>query len=171
MKKLAQIAELLAAVRTLLDGGYHYSSPFLRSRGDTDHEPPPMIREKADGLGLLSDIVSDFQSIALSLDQLDDQAKELSIDTIAICGVDLGLYTRIYDELATALKAAVDVAANGLHSNGESVEKPERRKGPRKPKASKQTTLPIAEPETAEGIDNEAERTVSIADFSIINEN
>lgn len=167
MKKLAQIAELLAAVRTLLDGGYHYSSPFLRSRGDSDDQAPPMIRERQDGLGLLSDIVSDLQSVALSLAELDDQAKELKLNTQAICGVDLSLYTRIYDQLATDIKAAVQIAIDGLAANGESAAKPERRKAARVPKAppsSKQTTLAVIEPETpsTEGSDDETDRAVPI---------
>lgn len=169
MKKLAQIAELLAAVRTLLDGGYHYSSPFLRSRGDTDAEAPPMIREKADGLSLLSDIVSDLQSVAVSLDQLDDQAKELKLNTVAVCGVDLSLYTRVYDQLATEIKAAVQVAIDGLAANGESAAKPERRKATRAPKSSsKQTQLSVLESETpsADGSDNETnERTISAGEI------
>lgn len=160
MKKLAQIAELLAAVRTLLDGGYHYSSPFIRSRGDSDDSPPPMIREKADGLSLLSDIVSDLQNVALSLDNLDDQAKDLKLNTIAICGVDLALYTRVYDQLATDIKAAMQTAIDGLANNGESVAKPERRKPGRTPKStstSKQTMLNVIDPAlSTEGLDHEA---------------
>lgn len=168
MKKLAQIAELLAAVRTLLDGGYHYSSPFLRSRGDSEDQAPPMIRERADGLSLLSDIVSDLQSVAVSLDQLDDQAKDLKLNTVAVCGVDLGLYTKIYDQLATDIKAAVQVAIDGLAANGESAAKPERRKAARAPKSpSKQTTLSVIESETpsTDGSENETDRAFSAGEL------
>lgn len=158
MQKLAQIAELLAAVRTLLDGGYHYSSPFLRSRGDSEDQAPPMIREKPNGLGLLSDIASDLESVALSLAHLDERARELKLDTQSVCGVDLSLYTKIYEQLATSLKAAVQAAIDGLANSGEAIAKPERRKPGRTPRASKQTTLIAIDSELpTEGSDHEAQ--------------
>jgi hypothetical protein len=143
MKKLAQISELLAAVRTLLDGGYHYSSPFLRSRGDAPDLAPPMVREKSDALSLLADIQEDLVSIALSLEQLDEQARVLQLDTKLICGVELSLYKKVYDTLAKDLAVTVKIAVDTL--NGESVVKPDRRRGTRVPKAStvKQTNLAI----------------------------
>lgn len=150
-EKLTQIVTFLDNVRTVLDGGYHYSSPFLRTRGDADGLAPPVLREKPDALGLLEDIVADLMSLAQSLDALDDEAKQLKVDTRAMCGADLSLYTKIYDQLATDVGIAVQNAIERLTSpNGTINPKPERKpRTPRTPKTTQVATqtslLPEAE--------------------------
>jgi hypothetical protein len=148
-EKLAQIMALLGHVRTVLDGGYHYSSPFLRSRGDGPELAPPVLREKPDALALLEDVVVDLTSLAQSLDALDDEAKILQVDTKTMCGVDLPLYTKVYDQLATEVGAAVRNAFERLTAPAESAAKPERKRTTRTPKASAgtQTTLPVLDTE------------------------
>lgn len=148
-EKLTQIVALLGHVRTVLDGGYHYSSPFLRSRGDAPELAPPVLREKPDALALLEDVVIDLTSLAQSLDALDDEAKTLQVDTKAMCGVDLPLYAKVYDQLATEVGAAVRNAFERLTAPNESAPKPERKRTTRTPKVSTatQTSLPVLEVE------------------------
>lgn len=135
-EKLGQVVETLAHIRTVLDGGYHYSSPFLRTRGAGPDLPPPLLREKPDALGILSDVVEDLGCIAGSLSALAQQAKDLQIDTKAMCGADLALYSRVYEQLASDVNAAVLVAVQAMAGNGDSTPKPERRRMTRTPKAS-----------------------------------
>ncbi len=162
--KLAKVVELLAQVRTVLDGGYHYSSPFLRSRGDGPQLAPPILREKPDALSLLADVVEDLTFLSSALTELDDQAKGLEIDTKAMCETDLGLYQRTYEQLAIAVASAVQTAVAALSGNGESNGKPERRRATRTPRANKQTSLLESQPPNAAEV-QDAAGTIPASEF------
>jgi len=123
-EKLNQIVEFLAQVRSILDGGWHYSSPLIRTRGT-------MLVERPDALGIVADVVADVDLVSSSLFQMASRATELGVDTVTLCGADLGLLARVYQQLAQDISNAANRAIETLSP----VPKAERKRATR-PKAS-----------------------------------
>jgi hypothetical protein len=141
-EKLDQIVDALAKVQLLLDGGYQYSSPVLRSPELSGNEAPNFLAVEPDGVSLVFAIASDFESVSLMLSELAGKAVALAIDTKMLCGVDLELMARIYEKLAIDLGTAAHAAKEVATSAGTTAApKPERRKSTRIAKPSNQTSL------------------------------
>lgn len=131
-EKLNQVVELLAEVRTVLDGGWHYSSPLLRLRR-ADEGNPDLLVERADCLSMVAEVISDVDRVSDHLAALSDRANELGVDTTVLCGADLPLLARTYKALAVALGNAANDAVDTLTAT---APKPDRKRAPRAPKAS-----------------------------------
>jgi hypothetical protein len=148
-EKLAQIVKLLSDVRLLLDGGYHYSSPIRRRQAAerraaviADDEFQEILVEKKDCLSVLAEIVTELDWLQSNLLELAIAADELDVDTVALCGADLELQSRVYQQLSQDLSRAVTLAVETLRP--QSV-KPERKKrGPNKPKPAPSTQTRLA---------------------------
>lgn len=129
-EKLSQIVEFLAQVRTILDGGWHYSSPLIRHESN---ETRVMLVERPDALGIVADVVTDLVSVSSVLFTLEERAKELNVDTVVLCQADLGLLARTYQQLAQEISNAANRAIDALTAAAPKVE---RKRAPRTPKAS-----------------------------------
>jgi hypothetical protein len=147
-EKLSQIVEFLAEVRTILDGGWHYSSPLIRREASLPQHS--MLVERPDALGIVADVVVDLDAVSGTLFAMAARAAELGVDTVDLCGADLGLLARVYQALAQDVSTAANKAVSALTP----ATKPERKRGPRsKPPADGrgQTSLLESEPTTSEG--------------------
>jgi hypothetical protein len=131
-EKLNQVVELLAEVRTVLDGGWHYSSPLLRLRR-ADEGNPNLLLERADCLSMVAEVISDVDRVSDHLAALSERANALGVDTVILCGADLALLARTYKGLAVSLGNAANDAVDALTT---SAPKAERKRAPRAPKAS-----------------------------------
>jgi hypothetical protein len=129
-EKLSQIVEFLAEVRTILDGGWHYSSPLIRHESN---QTRVMVIERPDALGIVADVVTDLASVSSCLYSLDQRAKELDVNTVVLCGADLELLARTYQALAQEISNAANRAVDTLTAAAPKVE---RKRAPRAPKAS-----------------------------------
>lgn len=129
-EKLSQIVEFLAQVRTILDGGWHYSSPLIRTSDSSPHGT--MLVERPDALGIVADVVADVDLVSSSLFQMAARATELGVDTVTLCGADLGLLARVYQQLAQDISNAANRAIDTLSP----APKAERKRATRAPKAS-----------------------------------
>lgn len=147
-EKLHQVVELLAQVRMVLDGGWHYSSPILRGG-----LPPSMLVERSDALSMVAEVIKDLDAVSSTLFALSSRAEELEVDTKSMCGADLDLQGRVYQKLAQDISRAANEAVDSLTAT---EMKPQRRKSTRVPKSngSSQTalvlendTMPPSEPE------------------------
>lgn len=107
-EKLNQIVEFLAQVRSILDGGWHYSSPLIRTGDSSPHGT--MLVERPDALGIVADVVVDIDLVSSSLFQMATRATELGVDTVTLCGADLGLLARMYQQLAQDISNAANRA-------------------------------------------------------------
>ncbi|MFA5053795.1 MAG: hypothetical protein WC565_07040 [Parcubacteria group bacterium] len=151
-EKLSQIVEFLAQVRTILDGGWHYSSPLIRHESN---ETRVMLVERPDALGIVADVVTDLASVSSVLFTLEERAKELNVDTVVLCQADLGLLARTYQLLAQEISNAANRAIDTLTVT---APKAERKRAPRTPKASPssspthQTSLLEQDEPTSEGV-------------------
>ena len=134
-EKLSQIVTFLAEVRTILDGGWHYSSPLIRAH-DLANSGGCII-ERPDALGIVADVVADIDLVSSSLFGMATRATELGIDTVTLCGADLGLLARVYQQLAQDISNAANRAVDTLSP----AAKPERKRAPRTPKASPSSSL------------------------------
>jgi hypothetical protein len=150
-EKLSQIVKLLSDVRTLLDGGYHYSSPIRRrqaaerrasANGVDETYFQEILVEKKDCVSLLADVVIELDWLQANLFELAIAADELDVDTVALCGANLELQARVYEQLSQDLSRAITVAVEALRPQ---ATKPERRKrGPNKPKSTPSTQTRLA---------------------------
>lgn len=151
-EKLSQIVEFLAQVRTILDGGWHYSSPLIRHESN---ETRVTLVERPDALGIVADVVTDLASVSSVLFTLEERAKELNVDTVVLCQADLGLLARTYQLLAQEISNAANRAIDALTVT---TPKAERKRAPRTPKASPssppthQTSLLEQDEPTSEGV-------------------
>lgn len=124
-EKLSQIVEFLAEVRTVLDGGWHYSSPLIRN--DPSRPLHPMLVERPDALGIVADVVVDLDGVSGMLFGMAARAAELGVDTVTLCNADLGLLARVYQALAQEISAAANKAISTLSP----AVKVERKRAPR----------------------------------------
>lgn len=123
--KLRQIVQILAEVRTLLDGGWHYSSPIIRTQSE-------MLLETPDALGIVNEIVVDLELLSTSLFEVHARTSDLGLNTVELCGADLELLARVYQALSQDIAVAVTRAKDLLMP----AAKPERKRAPRTPKVS-----------------------------------
>lgn len=132
-EKLKEIVNLLAQVRSLLDGGWHYSSPLIRDEPNLQG-----LLERADALGMVVEIGTDLGMLAAALGASSEKAKELDVDTRQLCGADLALLSKTYGELSAAVSTAATAALEVLTS----PDQPERKTRKRKSAAqTEQTTV------------------------------
>ena len=124
-EKLSQIVEFLGHVRIVLDGGWHYSSPLIRAEASLPQHS--MLVERPDALGIVADVVVDLDGVSSNLFAMAARAAELGVDTVVLCGADLGLLARVYQALAQDISAAANKAISTLSP----AVKPERKRGPR----------------------------------------
>lgn len=119
-EKLAAIVTLLSEVRLMLDGGWHYSSPIIRLRavegpkGEDNLDPCGVIIERADALSMVAELVSDLDRTSTAIMCLDEQARDLEVDTKVMCGADLALLARVYQKLAQEISRAANDAVDAL---------------------------------------------------------
>jgi len=151
-EKLSQVVEFLAQVRTILDGGWHYSSPLIRHESN---QTRVIVTERPDALGIVADVVTDLASVSSVLFTLEERARELDVNTVALCQADLGLLARTYQVLAQDISNAANRAIEALTA---AAPKAERKRAPRAPKASasssssNQTLLLEQDELTSEGV-------------------
>lgn len=154
-EKLSAIVTLLSEVRLMLDGGWHYSSPIIRLRavegpkGEDNLDPCGVVIERPDALSMVAELVADLDRTATSIMCLDEQARELEVDTKVMCGADLTLLSRVYQKLAQDISRAANEAVDALRPPV--ATKPERKR--RGSAATAQTSIPTLE--TASTIDTE----------------
>ena len=129
-EKLSQIVEFLGQVRTVVDGGWHYSSPIIRHESN---ETRIMVVERPDALGIVADVVTDLARVSSVLFSLEERAKELGVDTLVLCQADLGLLARTYQILAQDISNAANRAVDALTV---AAPKAERKRAARTPKPS-----------------------------------
>lgn len=150
-EKLAQIVKLLSDVRSLLDGGYHYSSPIRRrqaaerraaANGVDELLFQEILIEKKDCLSLLADVVTELDWLQANLLELAISADELDVDTVALCGADLELQSRVYQQLSQDLSRAITAAVETLRPQAPKQER--RKRGPNKPKTTPSTQTRLA---------------------------
>jgi hypothetical protein len=91
-----------------------------------------MLVERPDALGIVADVVADVDLVSSSLFQMASRATELGVDTVTLCGADLGLLARVYQQLAQDISNAANRAIETLSP----VPKAERKRATRAPKAS-----------------------------------
>ena len=135
-EKLARIVQLLAAVRSAVDGGWCYSSPLIRS-GTMNGSPAPMF-ESPDALGVLSVVAADAHDLSNHLSELHHEARDLGVDTVALCSVNLDALAGIYLQLSLEIQASVRVAQGEAQP---AAPKPEGRRRGRQPKAVATQTM------------------------------
>jgi len=123
--KLRQIVQILAEVRILLDGGWHYSSPIIRTKSE-------MLLETPDALGIVNEIVVDLELLSTSLFEVHSRTSDLGVNTMELCGADLELLARAYQQLSQDIAMAVTRANDLLMP----AAKPERKRAARTPKTS-----------------------------------
>lgn len=138
-EKLNQIVEFLAQVRTILDGGWHYSSPLIRTGDSSPH--PVMLVERPDALGIVADVVADIDLVSSSLFQMAARAAELGVDTVTLCGADLGLLARVYQALAQDISNAANKAVDTLSPAPKAERKPRATRTPKSGSTTNQTSL------------------------------
>lgn len=151
-EKLSQIVEFLAEVRTVLDGGWHYSSPLIRN--DPSRPLHPMLVERPDALGIVADVVVDLDGVSGMLFGMAARAAELGVDTVTLCNADLGLLARVYQALAQEISAAANKAISTLSP----AVKPERKRGSR----SKPGTEAIAQEQQGTYVASQALMSFSV---------
>jgi hypothetical protein len=161
-EKLYAIVTLLSEVRLMLDGGWHFSSPIIRLRaaeaptGDENLDPCGVIIERPDALSMVAELVADLDRTATAIMCLDQQASELEVDTKVMCGADLGLLSRVYQQLAQDVSRAANTAVDALKPPP--TTKPERkRRSPTTSSSSAQTSLLNTKPgmQSGESYDTE----------------
>lgn len=133
-EKLSQIVEFLAEVRTILDGGWHYSSPLIRTG-------PTMLVERPDALGIVADVVADIDLVSSSLFHMATRATELGVDTVTLCGADLGLLARVYQQLAQDISNGANRAIDSLSPAPKAERKQRTSRVPKGSSTTNQTSL------------------------------
>jgi hypothetical protein len=113
-EKLVKVCELLGKLRTTLDGGWYYSTPLLRTHDAVPVEWSDIWQSKPDALSIVAEVVADLDRISATLHELTAQAAELQIDTVQVCGADLGLLARVYTQLAQDVSASANKAVEAL---------------------------------------------------------
>lgn len=118
--RLAAVVQCTARIQLLTEGGWQYSSPLVRESGG--HAVP--LLDTPDALSLVALVVGDLDILSKELFGLVDQAKDLGIDPLAMCQVDLATSARVYQQLAMDLATASQRAIDAMRQPA----KPERRR-------------------------------------------
>jgi hypothetical protein len=153
--RLSQITNLLARVRTLLDGGWHYSSPLVRGSHAEHYGNQPLV-ERPNALDVLESVAQDLDHLSQELATANDTANELKLDTMVLCQANLELLATIYMNLSIELYSALAKARESLAETKPKVERP------RKPRAPK--SVPPTEAEAEQGGLFEAEASTPATD-------